>query len=150
MEFFISLAWGLLAATCIIVELAHPGLFYFLSCALGAVAGLGAAAVGLSYEMQIGIFVVATFLSMLVLVGFVQAAMGKKAVKTNVSALKGKQGVVTQEIIPHAFGYVKVDGETWAARAQDQKNIKIGTVVEIISTKGAHIIVHTISGKDIS
>lgn len=60
--------------------------------------------------------------------------------ETNVNALIGKRGVVTEKI-DDRFGYVKVYGDLWKAVSENETEIAKGEKVEIISIDGNKVIV---------
>jgi membrane protein implicated in regulation of membrane protease activity len=59
--------------------------------------------------------------------------------RTGTAALVGKSGVVLERIANHeGMGLVRIDGDTWTARAYDEDLvIESGTRVEIVEIRGA-------------
>ena len=64
--------------------------------------------------------------------------------KTNIDALVGQQAIVTQAIEQNGTGYVKIRGETWLARSVDNQQIESNSMVQVVATRGAHVIVKKI------
>jgi membrane protein implicated in regulation of membrane protease activity len=63
-------------------------------------------------------------------------------IRTGISALVGKTGIVLQQVTAHA-GTVKIGGEVWSARPYDeQSTIEPGKTVDILSIEGATAYVH--------
>lgn len=60
-------------------------------------------------------------------------------VRTGTAALVGKSGVVLERIANHeGAGLVRIDGETWSARAYDEDQvIESGRQVQIVEIRGA-------------
>jgi inner membrane protein len=59
---------------------------------------------------------------------------------TVASSLVGRRGVVISEIIPNTItGKVRIENETWSATAP--RKIAVGAPVEIVASRGVHIIV---------
>jgi membrane protein implicated in regulation of membrane protease activity len=60
-------------------------------------------------------------------------------IRTGTAALIGRSGVVTEQVANHAgTGCVKLDGETWTARAYDEDDvIEPGAKVHVVEIKGA-------------
>lgn len=64
------------------------------------------------------------------------------AEKTNVDALIGQVGVVTEEIVPFATGLVKVNGVIWTALPDDENlTLTSGEKVRIVRVEGVKLIV---------
>jgi membrane protein implicated in regulation of membrane protease activity len=134
----IFMLWSLLFGLCIVLELSSPGFFFFLSFALGALAAAGIAWFELSIVVEMVLFFGVSAVSFMVLRWYARH-IGKKEVRTNVYALKGKKGVVLADITPLERGWVKIDGETWAAAPFDDCSFEKGTIVEVVSISGAHV-----------
>lgn len=130
--------WSLLCGLCVIIELSSPGLFFFLSFAFGAIAAAGAAWFELSFGIQVGLFLGVSAVSFMVLRWYARH-IGKEEVQTNVYALKGKKGVVLAKITPLERGWVKIEGETWAAAPVNNCTFEKDEVVEVVSISGAHV-----------
>ena len=73
-------------------------------------------------------------------------AKGKKKA-TNTDILIGEKAVVTEDINNlTSVGCVKVNGQLWSARAEDDDmEIVVGDVVEIIAVKGVKLVCRKIS-----
>ncbi|HXW85756.1 MAG TPA: NfeD family protein [Candidatus Bathyarchaeia archaeon] len=142
--------WICLAAFFVLVELTSPGLFYFLSCAFGACGAALGSFFQIPVAAQVVLFFMITGCALYLLTTVARNAMHKKGTKTNCTALIGKSGIVVSEISPYTFGYVKINGELWAASSVDQQFIPLATSVKIVSVKGVHLVVHPIERKDLS
>lgn len=69
----------------------------------------------------------------------------KDSISTNSYSLIGKHGVVTMDINPiEATGQVKVNGEIWSAKTEDETSIAKGTEVEILKIDGVKLVVNPI------
>ena len=130
--------WSLLFGLCIIFELSSPGLFFFLSFAFGALAATGTAWFEFTTVIQVTVFLGVSAVSFMVLRWYARR-IGKEDVQTNVYALKGKKGVVLAKITPLERGWVKIDGETWAAAPVDNCSFEKDEIVEVVSISGAHV-----------
>jgi membrane protein implicated in regulation of membrane protease activity len=138
------LLWGIGSILLIGLELSFPGLFFFLSLALGS---LSAALVSLGENditYQLIVCVLVTFISFFVLRYWARSRGKDTLAKTNVYALQGKQGVVTEPISRYQRGWISIQGELWAAHAEESDIIQKGEIVEVTSVKGAHLIVKRI------
>lgn len=137
-----SLAWwGLFFGLCLLLELSSPGYFFFLSFSIGALAAAGVAWYDLALALQGGVFIGVSTLAFLLLRRYVARIEQKNAVKTNVYALQGKKGVVIDEISPLTRGWIKVEGELWAAMPCDESIIEKGAIVKVTGSAGSHLTV---------
>lgn len=69
----------------------------------------------------------------------------KDSISTNSYSLIGKHGVVTMDINPiESTGQVKVNGEIWSAKTEDETSISKGTEVEILKIEGVKLVVNPI------
>ena len=138
--------WFILLISCIALELSSPGLFFFLSFSLGA-----AAAALLSYfdtgmGLEFALFIAVSALSFLLLTRYVKQSSKDTLHSTNVYALTGKKGIVLETVSDCKKGWVKIEGETWAAAPLAAGIIEKGAFVEVVSTAGSHLIVKKIEG----
>lgn len=116
-----------------------------LMMATGAVAGMGAALLGVIWPVQIIIAVVVA-VGMLALVrpGIVKRMHGGPELTLGHAALVGKQAVVVDEVSING-GQIRVGGELWTARPFDETEvIEPGAPVDIFEIKGATAYVHRI------
>jgi membrane protein implicated in regulation of membrane protease activity len=62
--------------------------------------------------------------------------------KTNVDALVGKSGLVTEVIDhPSGTGRVKIGGEIWRAVTPDESHVEIGQRVTVREVEGSKVVV---------
>ncbi len=130
--------WGLVFVLCLLIELSSPGYFFFLSFSFGAIAALGASWISGNFGLGLGVFLAVSAFSFLVLRRYTVSSQ-EDGVKTNVYALKGRKGVVLAKITPYERGWIKVDGETWAALPTDESSIEEGAYIEVVSSAGSHL-----------
>ena len=140
--------WIVMSFLFLFAELQTPGLFFFVSFAVGS---LGAAIFAfLKYSLVIQC--VAGLAISLITFFLMRSFLKKKRLsdvryessETNIDALVGKSGVVTSEIKPREKGQVKVGGEIWRAMTDKKDNglvIERGAVVKILCVKGNTLIV---------
>ena len=60
---------------------------------------------------------------------------------TNVDALIGETGIVTEEIRPLTVGQVKINGQVWSALGKDDETIDKDRLVKVIAIEGVKLIV---------
>lgn len=141
MNYGAILGWITMGLLCSVVELKTPGLFYFLSFALGSAAAAVSAWYAWVPEWQMMVFLAASAVSFFFLslcVGVVHKTV--KNHKTNTDALPGKQGVVTRLIPVGKIGQVRVGGELWSAQSV-QGQFEVGTTIVVERVEGVRLIV---------
>lgn len=145
---FIFFIWLSIALIFSLFEIAHPGLFLFLSFCFGALGGAIFNWLEYSLYMQlIGSLLITCFAS-IILFYWLRKYYGafKKGIdhQSNVYALVGRKGLVTKTVEFEGFGFVKLNGETWMARSLDGAEIAQGYEVEVLFIRGAHVVVEKI------
>ena len=60
---------------------------------------------------------------------------------TNVDALIGETGIVTEEIRPLTVGQVKINGQVWSELGKDDETIEKDRLVKVIAIEGVKLIV---------
>ncbi len=131
--------WGLFFGLCIFLELSSPGYFFFLSFSVGALAAALVAWFNVATAVQGGVFLGVSALIFLMLRSYAARLAQEESVKTNVYALQGKKGVVLEQIAPFTRGWIKVDGEIWAAVPYDDSSIEKGALIEVVDSAGSHL-----------
>lgn len=92
--------------------------------------------------LQTSIFVISSALLILFTKPLVDKYITRKTVPTNVNTLIGKKAIVLSTINSlEATGQVKVNGETWSAKAESEEIIEKGTEVEILKVDGVKLLV---------
>ena len=140
------LLWIIISIVCLILELSS-GDFFILCFAIGAAASSLFAGCGLSLTWQIIIFAVVSALSLLLL----RPALLRKLHKphrerlSNVEAMIGQIGRVSEEIEANGFGRVAIDGDDWKARSADGSAISKDTRVLVTKVDSIIITVKPIS-----
>ena len=128
--------WLIAAVVLLAGELMTSGFFLFWF-AMGALGASGTAAFTSSMPIQISVFILISG----VLLFFSRQlgermGRGKPDINTNASALIGKSGIVTREILPHQKGMVDVNGQEWSCVSEDPILIPEGSLVIIESLQG--------------
>ena len=121
-----------------------------LMLAVGAVAGVLTAILGLPVAVQILAFVAAS-IGMIALVrpNVVKRLHSGPELVTGHAKLVGKQGVVVSEVSSQG-GSVRISGELWSARPYDDTAvIEPGAKVDIFQISGATALVHKIPELDL-
>ena len=92
--------------------------------------------------VQIVVFFVVSFLLLFTTRPFAKKFINSKSEKTNVDAMAGKIGTVTEDIDNiSSKGKVVISGETWTARAENGEQMKKGQLIEVVRVEGVKVIV---------
>ena len=139
--------WLIVAIAFLILEMGHPGLFFFLSFFFGGI--IAAFSTGLTslIMLQMVFFLGGTIMAAAILrywgIGFLSKNRSQQ--QTNVYALKGKRAIVKQDIAAEKAGLVTIGGQVWAARVLHHDDIvRQGDIVEVVDVRGAHVVVRKI------
>ena len=148
---YITFLWLIIALVFLLLEIAHPGIFLFLSFCFGALAGAALNWFGYNLNIQLICALLSTCVACIILFYWVRKRYGhfEKGIddQSNVYALAGRKGLVIKTIETGGFGFVKLNGETWMARASDDVGIEQGQEVEVLYIRGAHVVVEKIDLK---
>ena len=137
--------WGLFFGLFIILELSSPGYFFFLSFAVGSLAAALVSLVSSSLTVQLFACCVVALTAFFFLRRFAAQVALTGTVQTNVYALPGKKGIVIDTITPLHRGWIKIDGEIWAAAPLENVSIEKDAIVEVVSIVGSHLRVKQIA-----
>jgi membrane protein implicated in regulation of membrane protease activity len=74
--------------------------------------------------------------------------MGKE--KTNIDSLIGKRALVIKPIGEFETGEVKVSGQIWSARTENNAEIAEGTKCEVLRVEGVRLIVRPVTEAEVS
>ena len=138
--------WVIAAIFLFILEIFTPA--FVVACfGVGCLASAAADYFGADIKWQIGIFSLATAV---VLFGirpvFLNYCYSRASdVKTNLDALVGQIGRVSEKIDPVAdTGRVKVGGDDWKAISTDEGNIEIGQKVKVVKVESTKVFVEKV------
>lgn len=144
-EGYVGYFWIVVAILFLFAELNTPGLFFFISFAVGALCAAALAFLGFTFVLQC---VVGLSSSLVVFVLLRKYLKSKKMSEvsyghshSNVDALIGSHGVVLKTITPREKGSVKVGGEIWRAQCDEDITLTEGTVVSILRVEGNSVVV---------
>lgn len=144
--------WLIAAIALLFFELNTPGLFYFISFALGAFCASILAFSGLSLFIQCLGGLIASIATFIVMRTYLkQKRMSDVSfdhTKMNTDALAGKQGVVINPILRHGFGNIKIEGEIWRAKSSSDLTFSEGARVVVMRVEGNTVIVKPLPSGD--
>jgi len=110
--------------------------------AAGSLAALVASLFEAQLWVQVVLFFAVSILTLAMLRPFVKKWFTPKLVKTNVDAIIGTQGIVTEEIDnTAAVGRIKLGAMEWTARSTSGQKIPAGTQIKVDSIQGVKVFV---------
>ena len=143
------LIWVIISILCLILELSS-GDFFILCFAIGAAVSAILAGCGASLTWQIIIFAITSALSLLL----VRPALVKKLHKpnkerpSNVEAMVGQEGRVSEPIDAGGYGRVAIDGDDWKARSVDGSAIAKDQRVRVVKMESTIVFVEPIKAEE--
>lgn len=134
--------WLILSGIFVIIEIINLGFFIFWF-AVGAFIAMLSSFLTSSLVIQIAVFVISSTILLFATKPFVKKFLDKDVtVKTNAYSIEGKVGKVVTDINPiEGKGQIKVNGEVWAAKSEDNSTISKDTEVIINKIDGVKAIV---------
>ena len=126
----------------LVVEASCPIHLVSIWFAAGSLVAMIAAALGAEVWLQIVLFVVVSAVLLISLWPFTRKVLKPRLVKTNVDAVIGQKGHVTEAIDNvDATGQVKLGGMYWTARSASGQNIEKGALVQVERVEGVKVFV---------
>ena len=127
--------WFLVGLALLILEFAMPGLIIFFFGVGACVVAVVCLVTQISLNVQLGIFIGASVLSLLLLRKWLKGVFlghtaSRQDLKENLEDFVGQRAVVKEKILPKIGGKVELHGTNWEAQADQE--IAEGTAVEII------------------
>ncbi|MBL7962499.1 MAG: NfeD family protein [Flavobacteriales bacterium] len=145
MDFFQWYWWAGAALVLMIAEIFAPGFFLFCL-GMGAVGGSLVAAAGLGASGQLIAFSAVALVCFFTLRPIMMKRMWKgPVIRTNVDALVGQRGRVTQDFEPGLrLGRVSAAGDDWRAECTVDRALRVGDLVEVVRVDSSTLIVKPI------
>ncbi len=135
--------WVIVALLFGIAEIFAPS-FIAMSIAIGCLLAALGAGFDASFKMQLLLFSAGTAIAFFTVRPFMLKFAHRKnnTVKTNVDALVGKTGRVTEAIDNSlATGRAMVEGDDWRVLTQDDSIVNVGEMVEVMKVDSTRLIV---------
>jgi membrane protein implicated in regulation of membrane protease activity len=137
--------WLIVSAVCLIIEILPPPTHFGALClAFGALSAAIAAYFTDIAWIPWTVFSIVSIALIPVLIPLAKFMFKPKPHASNVDALIGERAVVIEPISPQASGLVKVKGESWRARSEDESFNK-DQWVDIVKIEGTHVVVRRVS-----
>ncbi len=133
--------WLIIAGVLFLGEALTPG-FILMWFGIGALVGALLSLMGVHLYLQIAAFIITSAVLLIFTRPIIKNLVKQKDIPSNVYAMKGKRGVVIQEINNIlGQGQVKIGGEVWRAESENEEGIEAETEVEVIRVDGVKAIV---------
>lgn len=148
-EVSVVLMWTVLAIIFAVLEGITLGLttIWF---AVGSLAGMVMAMLGFGINVQLVAFMVSALLTFAFIRPLAKKVLKVGDTKTNVDSLIGKTGIVHVAVTPYKAGQVKVNGQIWTAKAeQEDADIPVGEEIEVLRVDGVKLIIRPIEMKEV-
>ena len=144
-----AMIWLALMIGFLVVEGACPFHLVSIWFAAGSLVAMIAALLHAQLWLQIVLFLVVSVGLLIAMFPLVKKVLKPKTVSTNVDAVIGTQGYVTEAVDNlTATGQVKLGGMYWTARSEDGHPIPTGTLVEVTRIEGVKAFVTTVEVKE--
>lgn len=137
--------WLIAAGIFFVIEIATVGFLIFWL-GIGALLAMITSFFTDNLIIQTTVFVVSSSLLIPLTKPLVdKLTKNKKEVKTNSYSLINKKGIVTVDINPtQGTGLVKVNGETWSAKTEDDTVILKDSEIEVLAIDGVKLVVRPV------
>ncbi len=131
-----TFTWLVLFIVLVFIELVTVNLVTIWF-AIGALASFLISVFSDNTSWQIGVFVVVSFIALLLTKSIVNKIKNKQIIPTNLDRVIGEVGIVTESISLLKIGEVKVDGKRWSAVSDTE--IKLNEKVKILAIDGVKL-----------
>lgn len=136
--------WLIIAGIMLVGEILTPG-FILMWFGLAALLSSLLAFLGAHIYIQIAVFIIAATVLLIFTRPIIKRVVKQKDTPSNVYALTGKRGIVTEEINNIlGQGQVKLGGEIWKAESNNGEGIQVGSEVEVLRVEGVRLIVNQV------
>lgn len=146
MNWAYTILWVVLMVVFLVVEAACPFHLVSIWFAVGSLVASIAAALGGQLWLQVLLFVLVSCGLLAALWPFVKKVLNPKRTATNIDAMIGAEGYVTDAVDNlNAMGKVKLNGMEWTARSVNGTKIPAGTLVKVERIEGVKAIVSPVT-----
>ena len=133
------LIWFIAGAILIVAEIVLPG-FVIVWFGIGALGASLAAFLGAGHIVQVVVFILVSIASLIPAKIFLKKKEKEPALRVGAERLIGMIGRVTKPVKPGQFGEVKIDGDVWIVKADNEIAVDEEIIVDRI--EGTHLVIH--------
>jgi membrane protein implicated in regulation of membrane protease activity len=133
--------WVIILVGTLIVEVVTFGNLISVWFSIGALAAYFAYIFGLSFPIQLTVFIVVSVLSLLAVRPLAANYFRGNIVATNADRIIGQHTTLVKAVKSNEWGEVNVYGTVWSVAELNNRPLDTGTVVEVVAIEGAKLIV---------
>ncbi len=133
--------WVIILVGTLIVEVVTFGNLVSVWFSIGALAAYFAYLMGLSFPVQLAVFIVVSILSLLAVRPLAANYFRGNIVATNADRIIGQHTTLVKAVKSNEWGEVNVYGTVWSVAELNNRPLDAGTVVEVVAIEGAKLIV---------
>ncbi|MBV1710220.1 MAG: NfeD family protein [Erysipelothrix sp.] len=133
--------WVIILVGTLIVEVVTFGNLISVWFSIGALAAYFAYIFGLSFPIQLTVFIVVSILSLLAVRPLAANYFRGNIVATNADRIIGQHTTLVKAVKSNEWGEVNVYGTVWSVAELNNRTLEKGTVVEVVAIEGAKLIV---------
>lgn len=133
--------WVIILVGTLIVEVVTFGNLISVWFSIGALAAYFAYLMGLSFPVQLAVFIVVSILSLLAVRPLAANYFRGNIVATNADRIIGQHTTLVKAIKSNEWGEVNVYGTVWSVAELSNRPLDAGTIVEVVAIEGAKLIV---------
>jgi membrane protein implicated in regulation of membrane protease activity len=133
--------WVIILVGTLIVEVVTFGNLISVWFSIGALAAYFAYIFGLSFPIQLTVFIVVSILSLLAVRPLAANYFRGNIVATNADRIIGQHTTLVKAVKSNEWGEVNVYGTVWSVAELNNRPLDIGTEVEVVAIEGAKLIV---------
>jgi len=133
--------WVIILVGTLIVEVITFGNLVSVWFSIGALAAYFAYLMGLSFPVQLAVFIVVSILSLLAVRPLAANYFRGNIVATNADRIIGQHTTLVKAVKSNEWGEVNVYGTVWSVAELSNRPLDAGTVVEVVAIEGAKLIV---------
>lgn len=133
--------WVIILVGTLIVEVVTFGNLISVWFSIGALAAYFAYIFGLSFPIQLTVFIVVSVLSLLAVRPLAANYFRGNIVATNADRIIGQHTTLVKAVKSNEWGEVNVYGTVWSVAELNNRPLDAGTIVEVVAIEGAKLIV---------
>lgn len=133
--------WVIILVGTLIVEVITFGNLVSVWFSIGSLAAYFAYLMGLSFPVQLTVFIVVSILSLLAIRPLAANYFRGNIVATNADRIIGQHTTLVKAVKSNEWGEVNVYGTVWSVAELSNRPLDAGTVVEVVAIEGAKLIV---------
>jgi membrane protein implicated in regulation of membrane protease activity len=133
--------WVIILVGTLIVEVVTFGNLISVWFSIGALAAYFAYLMGLSFPVQLAVFIVVSILSLLAVRPLAANYFRGNIVATNADRIIGQHTTLVKAVKSNEWGEVNVYGTVWSVAELSNRPLDAGTIVEVVAIEGAKLIV---------